>query len=197
MTGVVYNDGQRYSTERNNPSRGEVARYARSEDYHVVIDRRLDLARRVDARAGAQSVRGAHVRRYGSCAGAHVRSIRRTRLDRQEHVPDQPGSRLLDSPRRDHLQPAARDRRAIAGSVRHVHPLPRGVPHRRVRRRRMYSTPRVAFPISRSNIEARSPKSIAWPSAIMSLAVTSARKSARGIAGRFPKPTRRGRRVRI
>ena len=37
MVGAVYNSGQPYSTERNDPSRGEVARYAWSEDYHDVI----------------------------------------------------------------------------------------------------------------------------------------------------------------
>jgi epoxyqueuosine reductase len=41
MTGAVYNDGQPYSTERNDPSCGEVARYARSEDYHHLLGRRL------------------------------------------------------------------------------------------------------------------------------------------------------------
>ena len=42
MVGAVYNGGQPYSTERHDPSRGEVARYARSEDYHDVLGRRLD-----------------------------------------------------------------------------------------------------------------------------------------------------------
>jgi epoxyqueuosine reductase len=42
MIGVVYNDGRQYSTERNDPSRGEVARYARSDDYHHLLGRRLD-----------------------------------------------------------------------------------------------------------------------------------------------------------
>ena len=42
MVGAVYNGGQPYSTERNDPSQGEVARYARSEDYHDVLGRRLD-----------------------------------------------------------------------------------------------------------------------------------------------------------
>jgi epoxyqueuosine reductase len=42
MVGAVYNGEHPYSTERNDPSRGEVARYARSEDYHHVLGRRLD-----------------------------------------------------------------------------------------------------------------------------------------------------------
>jgi epoxyqueuosine reductase len=42
MTGAVYNDGQPYSTERHDALRGEVARYAWSEDYHAVLVRRLE-----------------------------------------------------------------------------------------------------------------------------------------------------------
>ena len=42
MVGVVYNNGQPYSIERNDPSRGEVARYAWSQDYHEVIGGRLE-----------------------------------------------------------------------------------------------------------------------------------------------------------
>jgi epoxyqueuosine reductase len=43
MAGVVYNTGQPYSTERSDPTAGEVARYAWSEDYHDVLGRRLEL----------------------------------------------------------------------------------------------------------------------------------------------------------
>lgn len=42
MTGSVYSAGQPYSTERHDARRGEVARYAWSEDYHTVIGRKLD-----------------------------------------------------------------------------------------------------------------------------------------------------------
>src|SRR5687767_14027269 len=42
MVGAVYNGGHPYSTERHDPSRGEVARYARSDDYHELLGRRLD-----------------------------------------------------------------------------------------------------------------------------------------------------------
>ncbi|HKY22721.1 MAG TPA: tRNA epoxyqueuosine(34) reductase QueG [Vicinamibacterales bacterium] len=42
MTGAVYNAGQAYSTERHDPHRGEVARYAWSQDYHDVLGRRLE-----------------------------------------------------------------------------------------------------------------------------------------------------------
>ncbi len=41
MTGSLYNVGQPYSTERCDRSKGEVARYAWSRDYHVVIGERL------------------------------------------------------------------------------------------------------------------------------------------------------------
>ena len=42
VTGTLYNCGDPYSTERNDPTRGEVARYAWSDDYHDVIGERLE-----------------------------------------------------------------------------------------------------------------------------------------------------------
>jgi epoxyqueuosine reductase len=42
VTGTLYNGGQPYSIERNQATRGEVARYAWSRDYHDVIGERLD-----------------------------------------------------------------------------------------------------------------------------------------------------------
>jgi epoxyqueuosine reductase len=42
VTGTLYNCGDPYSTERNDATRAEVARYARSRDYHHVIGERLD-----------------------------------------------------------------------------------------------------------------------------------------------------------
>ena len=41
VTGTLYNSGQPYSTERDDPARGEVARYAWSRDYHGVLGERL------------------------------------------------------------------------------------------------------------------------------------------------------------
>ena len=41
MTGSLYSGGQPYSTERRDRSRGEVARYAWSRDYHDVVGERL------------------------------------------------------------------------------------------------------------------------------------------------------------
>ena len=43
VTGTLYNGGQPYSTERADPTRGEVARYAWSADYHDVIGERLHV----------------------------------------------------------------------------------------------------------------------------------------------------------
>lgn len=42
VTGTLYNGGQPYSTGRADATRGEVARYAWSRDYHHVIGERLD-----------------------------------------------------------------------------------------------------------------------------------------------------------
>jgi epoxyqueuosine reductase len=42
VTGTLYNCGDRYSTERNDATRAEVARYAWSRDYHQVIGERLE-----------------------------------------------------------------------------------------------------------------------------------------------------------
>jgi epoxyqueuosine reductase len=42
MTGTVYNTHKPYSTERDDPARGEVARYAWGPDYHDVLAGRLE-----------------------------------------------------------------------------------------------------------------------------------------------------------
>src|SRR6187431_3438927 len=42
VTGTLYNCGDPYSTERNDVTRAEVARYAWSPDYHNVIGERLE-----------------------------------------------------------------------------------------------------------------------------------------------------------
>jgi epoxyqueuosine reductase len=42
MVGASYNDGRAYSTERHDPTCGEVAQYSRRADYHDVLGRRLD-----------------------------------------------------------------------------------------------------------------------------------------------------------
>ena len=42
VTGTFYSAGEPYSTERDDPRVGEVARYAWSQDYHHVLSERLD-----------------------------------------------------------------------------------------------------------------------------------------------------------
>ncbi len=42
VVGALYNTGEPYSIERDDPARGEVARYAWSRDYHEVLGERLD-----------------------------------------------------------------------------------------------------------------------------------------------------------
>jgi epoxyqueuosine reductase len=42
MTGTIYNTATPYSTERRDPTVGEIARYACADDYHDVLARRLD-----------------------------------------------------------------------------------------------------------------------------------------------------------
>jgi epoxyqueuosine reductase len=42
VTGALYNAGQPYSTERDDPAHAEVARYAWSRDYHDVLGTRLE-----------------------------------------------------------------------------------------------------------------------------------------------------------
>ena len=66
--------------------------------------------------------------RYRTGAGARLRAVRRARLDRQEHLPDQSGARLVDLPVRDHLQPRSRAGRADLRSVRNLHAVPRRCP---------------------------------------------------------------------
>jgi epoxyqueuosine reductase len=51
--GVVYNSDRPYSTENADPSHAAIARYAWGDDYHVVIERRLNqLVDRLRAAAG-------------------------------------------------------------------------------------------------------------------------------------------------
>ena len=75
----------------------------------------------LDAVLVAGSVRSARVRRYRSHPGTRLRAVRRHRVDWQEQLRHQPTARIVDLSRRDHLQSAARGRRAGAGPVRHLH----------------------------------------------------------------------------
>ena len=127
VTATVYNTGRPYSTECADPSRAQIARYAWGDDYHDVIGARLDALLAWMREIAARAVRGACLRRHRARSGARLRAARRHRLDRQEHLRHQSRARLVDVSRRDHLQPAARDRRAGVRSVRHLHALPRGL----------------------------------------------------------------------
>ena len=122
-------------------------------------------ARRAAPRGGGRLVRSARLRGHRAGAGAGLRAVRGARMDRQEHVPDQPGARLVDLPGRDHHQPRARARRARPRSVRDVHAVSRGVSDRARWSSRACSTRRAACRISRSSSRARSRSSTATPSA--------------------------------
>ena len=86
---------------------------------------------RVAARGSGRRARSESLRRHRPGPGARLRAARRARMDRQEHLRDQPRPGLLDFPLRDHHQPGARAGRARAGPVRDLHVVPRGVPDRR------------------------------------------------------------------
>ena len=76
---------------------GPVARYARGDDYHDVMDARLrELHRRVASDAGRE-VRGKPLRGHGAAARARPRAARGARLVREEHEPDQPASAARSS----------------------------------------------------------------------------------------------------
>jgi epoxyqueuosine reductase len=120
-TATVYNTDRPYSTECADPQRAQIARYAWGDDYHDVIGARLDA---LLAWMRASSPEPFEARAYVD-AGPRLRAARRRGVDRQEHLRHQPGARIVDLPRRNHLQPAARCRRAVAGPVRHLHALPR------------------------------------------------------------------------
>jgi len=60
--GVVYNTDRPYSTQSNDASRAAIARYAWGDDYHVVIEQRLDqLVDRLRAIAGEEFEARAYV----------------------------------------------------------------------------------------------------------------------------------------
>ena len=108
VTATVYNTDRPYSIECGDPARAHIARYAWGDDYHDVIGARLDALLAWMREASRRAVRGARLRGHRARAGARLCAARRHRLDRQEHLRDQSGARLVDLSRRDHLQPAAR-----------------------------------------------------------------------------------------
>ncbi len=130
VLGTVYNVDRPYSNEPGEPGRAVVARYAWGDDYHVVIEKRLEtLLAWLRARAGSD-FEGARLRRYRTGPGARVRAVRRDWLDRQEHVPHQRRARIVGVPVGRHQQPRARAGRAGARPVRDVRALSRRLPDR-------------------------------------------------------------------
>ena len=130
VTATLYNTDRPYTDELP-PDVARLSRYAWGDDYHDVIKSRLDGAAGLDAvrRATRPSTRArtwtpgpVQERVYAQYAGP--------RVDRQEHVPDQPGDRIVAVSRRDHLHAAARAGYAGARAVRQLHALPRGVSDR-------------------------------------------------------------------
>ena len=134
VLGTVYNVDRPYSNEPGEPDRAAVARYAWGDDYHVVIEQRLErMLAWLRARAGSDFEARAYVdtgpvqeRVYAQYAGH--------RLDRQEHLRHQRRARIVGVPVGRHHQFGARARRAVARPVRDVRALSRGVPDGRAGR---------------------------------------------------------------
>ena len=135
MTGTLYNAGEPYSTERDDPRRGEVARYAWSEDYHHVLGR---AARSRWSSGCGSSIPSRSTRAPMSipvpCRSACTRStpasagLARTPASSIHER----GSWMLLGAIVCSLPLAARC--AGARPVRHLHAVPRSVPNRSVRR---------------------------------------------------------------
>ena len=134
--GTLYNTDRPYSTEFARSRRAQIARYAWGDDYHDVIGDRHDACSPGCAQRHRGAVRGARLRRHRAGAGARLRAARRHRLDREEHLRDQPelGSWMFLSVIICSL-PLERGR-AGARSVRHLHAVHRGVPDAGARRAR-------------------------------------------------------------
>ena len=189
VTGTLYNTDRPYSTECADRGRAQIARYAWGDDYHDVIGARLDA---LLAWMREQSPEPFEARAYVDTGPVQERVYAQHAglgWIGKNTLRDQPGDRIVDLSRRDHLQPAARARRAGARSVRHLHAVPRGVSDagdRRARRARcdalhLVSDDRAARATIPDEQRARR-------SARTSTAATSARKSVRGT------PRRRDRR---
>jgi epoxyqueuosine reductase len=107
--------------------RAYVARYALGRDYHKLMRQRLQSPGRPHRR-GNRAIRASRVRRFGAGAGTRAGTQRRARLDRQEHLPDRQGWRLVVFPRRDLRRHAPACRRPRQRALRDMHALHRHLP---------------------------------------------------------------------
>ena len=131
VTATVYNTARPYSTERADPSRGEIARYAWGDDYHEVVGARLEALLGWMRDLAPEPFEALAYVDTGPVQERVPRAARRDRLDREKYLCDSSRAWLVDFSWRDHLQSAARIRWACVRSVRHLHALPRSVPDRR------------------------------------------------------------------
>ena len=132
VTGTLYNTDRPYSTEDSEAA--QVSRYAWGHDYHAVVGERLEALLAWMREADGAAFEARAYTDTGPDTGACLRATRGSWLDRQAHVPHQRGSGVVALPRRNHLQPAARARRASRRPLRQLPALSAVVSHRRHRR---------------------------------------------------------------
>ena len=121
---TIYNVERPYSNEHGDPDRAAIARYAWGDDYHVVIEERLETAARVAARrAPAPASRAAPTSTPGPSRSASTRSMRglagsgRTRASSMKS--SGPGSSCRSSSATSRSSPISR-RSTSAGPARAV-----------------------------------------------------------------------------
>ena len=195
VTGTIYNT-VRHMRSAPADDVALISRYAWGDDYHDVLKTRLDaLLAWMRARV-AGAIRRACVRGYRSGAGARLRAVRRPRLDRQEHVPDQPGARIVAvSGARSSAR--CRSSRTLRGSSSAVRARAAST---RVRPAR-WSSPACSMPpvpvVPDDRAATRYSRRVSCRrSAHTYTAATSARRSARTTRRRRSQMTRRGSRGR-